>query len=126
MRTLGNLGRWRARGVIALCLAGALGASCGGDVKPRGQVMLAISTDMSITKDMDQVQVEVFADGQPPSLVPYDIKPLVGGFPMPGTVVIVPPDSGGERVRVRLTAKHHAGGRETARVVREATVKVPV
>jgi len=95
--------------------------------KPRGELMLAISADMSIPKNMNQVTVEVLDDKGEKTLATYPLRPQDLGQPMPGSLAIVPPDGGGERVRIRLRAEHDdaRGGDPTVRVVREAVVKIP-
>src|SRR5690242_4324035 len=130
----GSPGWRRACTVTAFSMAAALGASCGTETKPRGQIMLALSTDMSIVKDMDEVVVEVFPEDGPGLLFNYALKgkaedgTLVEGVglkPMPGTIAIVPPNSGGQVVRIRVTAKSTLDGADVPRIVREAIVKVP-
>jgi hypothetical protein len=115
-----------ARSALAFTSLIAAAASCSSEeVKPRGQLMLAISTDLYITKDMNQVGVEVFGtDGSVISARDLDIIPA-GDTPMPGTLAVVPPDAGGQIVRVKVTAKHQAGANQEPRVVRQAIVKVP-
>jgi hypothetical protein len=101
-------------------------ASCSKDELPRGEIMLAISADMSIPKNMNQVTVEVLDEGGHKLLQTYPIKPESLGQPMPGTLAIVPPDSGGQHVRIRLRAERDTGiGDPVVRVVREAVVAIP-
>lgn len=106
-------------------------AACGNELEPRGQLMIAINSDMSVTKDMDEVRVEVKrADGTslPDRQIPIlPSQPAPFGKPLPGTLAIVPSDAGGESVRVRLTARrlNQDTGLSESRVVREAIVKVP-
>jgi hypothetical protein len=120
--------------VTVVSIAAALGASCSTETKPRGGLMLALSTDMSIVKDMDEVVVEVFPESGPGLLYEYDLQgkntdgTLVEGAAlkaMPGTVAIVPPNSGGQVVRIRVTAKSTLDGADSPRLVREAIAKVP-
>ncbi len=101
-------------------------AACSSDeTKPRGQLMLAITTDLSITQDMNQVGVQVFdQNGLILSSQDLDILPA-GDVAMPGTLAIVPPNAGGQSVRVRVTAKQTQADMTKERIVREAIVKVP-
>lgn len=93
--------------------------------KPRGQVMLAISADMSVPENMNEIVVEVLDEqGNKQSLL-FPIQPEALGKPLPGTIALVPPNSGGQRVRVRVIGQKNSGGSVTVRVVREAVVKVP-
>ncbi len=43
-----------ARGALLLACAAPFAASCSDDTKPRGQVMLAIDSDLSIPKNMKE------------------------------------------------------------------------
>jgi len=104
---------------------------CSTEVEPRGQLMVVISSDMSVTKDMDEVRVEVFrANGTmlPERQIPIlPAQPAPFGKPLPGTLAIVPSDAGGQSLRVRLTARrlNQKSGVKESRVVREAIAKVP-
>jgi hypothetical protein len=112
--------RWLALGALVF-------AACAPKDKPRGELMIAISTDVAIPKDMNQVVVEVLNDNGTQQSFTYRILPEDLGKPMPGTLALVPPNAGGQRVRVRLIAERDSGtgGPPTPRVVREATVNVP-
>jgi hypothetical protein len=99
--------------------------ACAPAQKERGQLMVAVATDMSIKKDMDQVSVEVLDQKGNKQSFQYPIMPSDLGKPMPGTLAIVPPDAGGQTVRVRLIAERDASPLPIVRVVREAVVKVP-
>ena len=135
-RKLGEHARPRARSkpfgrAFSLLGLAGLALSCSDDPKPRGQLMIAITTDMSITKDLDEVRVEISrADGTkiPDRQIPIlPSQPAPFGKPLPGTIAIVPADAGGQALHVRLTARHldPASGERKSRVVREAIVKVP-
>ncbi len=93
--------------------------------------MIAITSDLSVTKDMDEVRVEVSRDDGtvlPTRQIPIlPAQPVPFGKPLPGTLAITPPDAGGEAVHVRITARHtdHDTGETTNRIVREAIAKVP-
>jgi hypothetical protein len=101
-------------------------AACTSDqTKPRGELMLAITTDLSIPHELNQVGVQVFdQNGQILRSQDLDILPA-GDVAMPGTLALVPPNSGGQTVRIRVAAKQTAGDKSTERIVREAIVKVP-
>ncbi|HEX2673204.1 MAG TPA: hypothetical protein VHM25_20125 [Polyangiaceae bacterium] len=112
------------RSLLALTCAGVFAASCDSDVvKPRGQLMLAITTDLAIDKDMNQVHIEVTdQNGLVVDSSDRDIIPT-GDDALPGTLALVPPDSGGQVVHVVVSAKQN--GKPVPRVVREAIAKVP-
>ena len=110
---------------LASLLGLLLVGSCS-SVKTRGELMVAVTADMSIPKNMNQVQVEILDESGNKQVWTYPIKPEQLGKPMPGTLAIVPSNAGGQLVRVRLIAEEDTGiGDPTVRVVREATVKVP-
>src|SRR5882724_5148248 len=111
--------------VLGFFVIGVL-VGCAPAAKPRGQLMIAVATDMSIPKNMDQVVVEVLDEQGNKQNFDYPVKPSDLGKPMPGTLAIVPPNSGGQTVRVRLIAElDMSPAPPTVRVVREAVVKVP-
>jgi virginiamycin B lyase len=109
-----------------LCVL-ACALSCSSEDKPRGELMLAISADASIPKDINQVVVEVLNDNGNKQSFTYPILPGDLGKPMPGTLALIPPNAGGQHVRIRLIAEHDSGtgAAPTPRVVREAVVNVP-
>ncbi|HYP88708.1 MAG TPA: hypothetical protein VEQ59_11155, partial [Polyangiaceae bacterium] len=122
----------RFRSVALMGAAVWATASCSsGETKPRGQLIIALSTDMSVTKDMDEVRVQVFrADGTalPDRQIPVlPAEPAPFGKPLPGTLAIVPPDAGGQQLLIRVSARHldPRTNVKLTRVVREAVVKVP-
>jgi hypothetical protein len=110
--------------VVVLCSGGLV--ACAPADKPRGQLMIGVATDMSIPKKMDQVHVEVLAIGGVEQSFDFALMPTALGEPMPGTLAIVPPNAGGQTVRVRLIAEQNMSPEPpVVRVVREAVVKVP-
>jgi hypothetical protein len=85
--------------------------------------MLAITTDLSIDEDMNQVHVEVTdANGAVRDALDRDLIPT-GDDAMPGTLALVPPNSGGQTVHIRVLATKN--GKLPPRVIREAIAKVP-
>jgi hypothetical protein len=118
----------RARAGSLTTLAGALGlaASCSAaHTKPRGELMVAVATDLSITKDVDRVGFEVFNEkGQILRSQELELKPD-GSFAMPGTIALVPAAGSSRSVRVRVSARHTLGGSETTSIVREAIARIP-
>jgi hypothetical protein len=98
---------------------------------PRGQLMVALSTDMSVPKDLDELRFQVFrADGSglPERQIPIlPAEPAPFGKPLPGTLAIVPSDVGGQQLRIVVSARRldPSSGSEPSRVVREASVELP-
>lgn len=112
---------WGLLGVTELLLG------CGSQDKPRGELMVVVASDMSIPENLNQVEIEVLDDSGKKQLFTYPILPSLLGQPMPGTLAIVPPDAGGQHVRVRMIAELDPGdgSAPVPRVVREAAVNVP-
>jgi hypothetical protein len=106
--------RWVA---LPLALA-ALG--CGEDEK-LGSVMLAISTDLFIDKDVSRVDVIIQPEHGPTQSAPFNLFPALDGQFLPGTFAIIEGSSPGEFVRVRIIARKE----NAVRVVREAALNVP-
>jgi hypothetical protein len=131
LRAAGSRGA-RLRYSALVFFAGSLPGACAeSTTKERGQLMVAIESNLAVTKDLDEVRVEIFrADGTvlPERQIPIlPAEPTPFGKPLPGTLAIVPKDAGGEAVRVRLSARRldASGGAHETRVVREAIVKIP-
>ncbi|HTV17257.1 MAG TPA: hypothetical protein VMG12_01260, partial [Polyangiaceae bacterium] len=99
----------------------ALAALACGDDEKLGSVMLAISTDMYIDKDVDRVDVVIQPENGPMQSQPFNLFPALDGKFLPGTFSIIEGSTPGEFVRVRIIARKQ----NTARVVREAALRVP-
>jgi hypothetical protein len=106
----------------ALCglLLGLGAAGCSSE-KPLGSVMLAISTDMYVNKDLSRVDILVQPERGPAQSTQVNLFPELEGQYLPGTFAIIEGSEPGEFVRVRLIARQG----ERTRVVREAALKVP-
>ncbi|MEO8181283.1 MAG: hypothetical protein ABI895_20800 [Deltaproteobacteria bacterium] len=103
----------------ALCWALA-SLACGGK-NELGSVMLAISTDMYVDKDVSRVDIIVQPEHGPAQSTQVNLFPALEGLLLPGTFSIIEGSDPGEFVRVRLVARQS----DRARVVREAALKVP-
>ena len=91
-----------------------------GSVKQRGELMLAMQTDLELPKDVDTVRIEVTAYGKSLFAQNYAVGP--GGVKIPATLGIVgDPSSPGSPIEVRVIASQ-AG---TYRVLRDVTTTVP-
>jgi hypothetical protein len=94
--------------------------ACGGKDE-LGSVMLAISTDMYVDKDVSRVDIIVQPERGPAQSRQVNLFPALEGLFLPGTFSIIEGSNPGEFVRVRLVARQS----DRARVVREAALKVP-
>jgi hypothetical protein len=101
-----------------------LGA-CADEPKARGQLMLAISADLSIPENMNEVIIEVLDEQGNKQNPLFPIMPDPLGRPLPGTVAITSQKDGGERVRVRVIGQRNNGAEVRVRVVRDAVVTIP-
>jgi len=101
-----------------LCALSAL--ACGGK-DDLGSLMLAISTDMYVDKDVSRVDIIVQPEHGPAQSTQVNLFPALEGQYLPGTFSIIEGSEPGEFVRVRLVARQF----DRARVVREAALKVP-
>ncbi len=104
---------------------GFIGASlvlgCNDTPKPKGELMLAVSTDMSIDRDLDRVDVVVERENGKVFTDSIDLYPKAGGLFTPGTYAVVAGDREGESVKVTLVARRGSN----TRVVRELSTTIP-
>jgi hypothetical protein len=103
--------------IAALPLA-ALGC---GEPEDKGSVMLAVSTDMSVDKDVNRVDIVVQPQNGATQAIQVNLFPELEGKFLPGTFTIAEGSTPGEFVRVRVIARQ---GNEV-RVVREAALQIP-
>jgi hypothetical protein len=89
--------------------------------EPLGSLMLAISTDLYIDKDVNRVDILVQPETGPAQSSEFNLAPSFGGQYLPGTFSIIEGSTPGEFVRVRVIARQD----NTPRVVREAAVRIP-
>jgi hypothetical protein len=108
---------WRSLGAVLL---GLVAAGCSSET-PRGSVMLAISTDMYVDKDVSRVDILVQPEHGPAQSTQVNLFPALEGQYLPGTFAIIEGSEPGEFVRVRLIARQG----DRTRVVRESALKVP-
>jgi hypothetical protein len=111
--------RWRWFSVLG---AAWLALGCSDDQQRRGQVMVAVSTDMSIDSDLDEVQilVEREADGTV-FTESFELFPNARGYFVPGTYAVVSGGDGGDVIRVRLLGRSEGD----LRVARETVTTIP-
>ena len=73
---------WSA-GLLAL-------SNCSGDTEPRrGQLMLALQTDMSIPKDVNRIRLQVYVGDHLQHDDTYPVAPEPNGTKLPATLAIV-------------------------------------
>jgi formylglycine-generating enzyme len=90
----------------------------------KGSLVVAITTDMQVPKDMDVLSVFVSTNGVPK----YDFLGRVlpdGTVAMPSTLAIVEPDDPSAQVRIRVIGFQSQAGSENARVLRDVVTTVP-
>ncbi|HET9959744.1 MAG TPA: hypothetical protein VFQ61_34865, partial [Polyangiaceae bacterium] len=104
---------------------------CGGDTSPRkGQIMLALQTDMNIPTDVSHVRIVVLKNGA----LKFDQKYRVGkdGEEIPATLGIIASDNASDTTEVRVLSYQGSKVRTLNRVVttiptnRVATLNVPI
>src|SRR5437867_1203295 len=101
----------------ALVLFPLLG--CSGNTTTKGQLMLAVQTDMSLPKDVDRVRIEVIAYGSPLFANDYDVGPA--GLHIPATLGIVAGNDPSTPVHIRVIARQSG----KPRMLRETVTTVP-
>ncbi len=116
-----------ARPAAWLGAAGLSGAlvllSCSAPAK--GALVLAISTDMQIPKDIDVVSVYITTNGAPKFDYLGRVAPD-GTVSIPATLAVVEPDNPSDQVRIRVIAfQTQANGDAKARVLRDVLTTVP-
>jgi hypothetical protein len=91
-----------------------------GAVKQRGELMLAMQTDLELPKDVDSVRIEVTSFGKTLFAQDYPVGP--DGVKIPATLGVVgDPSSPSTPVEVRVIASQSG----TLRVLRNVTTTVP-
>ncbi len=96
-------------------------AGCGETADDRGSLMLAISTDMYVDKDVSRVDIVVQPERGPLQSTQVNLFPELEGQFLPGTFSIIEGSEPGEFVRVRIIARQDS----RVRVVRESALRVP-
>ncbi len=102
---------------MALGVTTAIGFACA--EKPPVGLMIAIQTNLSVTKDFDQLGLYITADGVPILTQTYQIEG--GSVRLPSTIAIAPPKNPNAVIRVRAVAFKT----DAAKVLREGITTVP-
>ncbi len=85
----------------------------------RGQLMLAVSTDMAIPKDLDELHVEVLTYGSVQFSNDYDLGP--GSLQLPATLGILGGDDPSRPATIRVLGNRNG----VPRVLREVVTTIP-
>jgi hypothetical protein len=102
---------------MAVGVTTAVGFACA--EKPPVGLMIAIQTNLSVTKDFDQLGLYITADGVPILTQTYQIEG--GSVRLPSTIAIAPPKNPNAVIRVRAVAFKT----DAAKVLREGITTVP-
>ncbi len=118
--------RWGAAGLGLAALAGLTVGGAGCTVKPLGQLVLVVQTDMSIPKDIDTIRIQAFDDGSLKFQQDYD---KIGPDPsteirLPGTITLVAPSNPADVITIVVSART-GGAQGTVRVVRTVVTTIP-
>jgi Leucine-rich repeat (LRR) protein len=108
---------------LALML-GLAGACSGSSAPPKGQVMVALSTDMSIPKDVSRIRVRVKLGAEVRYEYDYIIAPD-GQFHIPGTVAVVEGSTPNPVVTVEVIGLQTQAGKLKARTFGKAITSIP-
>ncbi|WP_437580262.1 hypothetical protein [Sorangium sp. So ce887] len=105
-------------------LAALLALACGGCSSP-DEIVVAISTDLALPKDFDVLQVQVFKSGGGGFNQAYlRLGESDADAQLPATIGFYSSNSGGESIRIRVSARvDDALG--AVRIVREAVTTIP-
>ena len=88
--------------------------------RPKGQLMLSLTTDMQVPKDFDEIQIEVQSDERTLHQAQYRVGG--SGLKLPATLALVEGTKPGATVEVRVLALK----RDRVRLVREAITTIPI
>jgi hypothetical protein len=103
---------------------GALTAGC--TAKPKGEVILAIQTDLSLPKDIDRIRVEVLYVDSGAFAFQQDFEKIGddGSIKLPATIGFTAPEDPARAIKIRVIATR--GSDAGVRVLREIVTTVPV
>jgi hypothetical protein len=102
----------------AAAIAG-ISSGCSGDKTTQGELILAVQTDMSLPKDVDEVRIEVTSFGNVVFKNRYPVG--AGGLRIPATLGILPGANARALVTIRVIAMQH----NKPRMLREVVTTVP-
>jgi Leucine-rich repeat (LRR) protein len=105
-------------------LLGLAGACTGSSAPPKGQLMVALNTDMSIPKDVSRIRVRVKLGAEVRYEYDYIIAPD-GKFHIPGTLAVVEGSTPNPVVTVEVIGLRTQGGKLQARTFGKAITSIP-
>lgn len=118
---------------IALVMAASAVAACSGDKAPRrGQIMVALQTDMSIPQGVTKIFLQVSVRGEVKHSETYVVDPLTGTAKLPATLAIVAGEEVAPPVQVLVVGLKGNEAKTLSKVVttiprdRIATLRVPI
>ncbi|XXY48263.1 hypothetical protein WME91_50515 [Sorangium sp. So ce269] len=105
-------------------LAALAALACGG-CSPPDEIVVAVSTDLSLPKDFDVLQVQVFEGGTGKFDSAYErLGDSEPGARLPATIGFYSASGGGESITIKVSARvQDALG--PVRILREAVTKIP-
>ena len=110
----------RPRALACLFLGATALVACSDERKPElGELMLAVSTDLEVPKDIDELSIEVLTYGAVQFSNAYDLGPP--GLRLPATLGIVAGEDPAAPVTIRVVARRLG----VARFLREIVTTVP-
>lgn len=116
-----RLARLFANGACLALAAGAIGCT----PEAKGQLMLAVQTDMSLPKDIDAIRIEVLNEGVPKFRKDYErLGTFDGEIRLPGTLALVAPEKPDSAITITVSARV-GGAMGKVRVVRQVVTTVP-
>jgi len=105
-------------------LFGLAGACTSSSAPPKGQLMVALSTDMSIPKDVSRIRVRVKLGAEVRYEYDYIIAPD-GKFHIPGTLAVVEGSTPNPVVAVEVIGMRTKAGKLQARTFGKAITSIP-
>lgn len=97
--------RFGLRAGVSVSLAALVLAACSGKSEPRrGQITLALQSDMSLPKDVDSIRIQILVQGRPHFDASYDVGSGRTDAKMPATLAIVAGDDPSIPVEIRVLA----------------------
>jgi hypothetical protein len=107
-------------GLVALALV----AGCSSDPPaPRGEIMIAVDSDMQLPKDMTRMRIEVSQNGNVVSYTTYDLGP--SATRLPATLAVVRGSTDAPALLRVYGIKDDLNGAENVRFLRQAALQVP-
>jgi hypothetical protein len=101
-------------------LVGATSLACAGKTEPaKGQLMIAVQTDMALPKDVDAIRVEVLSYGSVQFANTYQVG--AGALLIPATLALIAGEDPARPVTVRVVGLQN----QKARMMREAVTTIP-